>query len=99
MPLGCGQTKSLLIFCIDLQFLFFFCLFVSSTKEELAGLLETGEKLKQQQQESTRRENVLVMRLATKEQEMQDLLVRGMLQNKESFVLYCSTTTALVLSV
>ena len=94
MPLGCGQTKSLLIFCIDQQFLFFFCLFVSSTKEELAGLLETGEKLKQQQQESTRRENVLVMRLATKEQEMQDLLVRGMLQNKESFVLYCSTTTA-----
>ena len=29
-----------------------------------------------QQQESTRRENVLVMRLATKEQEMQELLVR-----------------------
>ena len=98
MLLGCEQTKSLLIFFIDQQFLFF-CLFVSSTKEELAGLLETGEKLKQQQQESTRRENVLVMRLATKEQEMQDLLVRGMLQNKESFVLYCSTTTALVLSV
>ncbi|XP_027051523.1 pre-mRNA-splicing regulator WTAP-like isoform X1 [Pocillopora damicornis] len=44
--------------------------------KELAGLLETGEKLKQQQQESTRRENVLVMRLATKEQEMQDLLTQ-----------------------
>ncbi|XP_078373832.1 pre-mRNA-splicing regulator WTAP-like isoform X2 [Oculina patagonica] len=43
---------------------------------KLAGLLETGEKLKQQQQESTRRENVLVMRLATKEQEMQDLLTQ-----------------------
>ena len=34
------------------------------------------EKLKLQQQESTRRENVLVMRLATKEQEMQELLVK-----------------------
>lgn len=44
--------------------------------KELAGLLETGERLKQQQQESTRRENVLVMRLATKEQEMQDLLTQ-----------------------
>lgn len=58
------------------SFFLFFCLFVFSTKEELAGLLETGEKLKQQQQESTRRENVLVMRLATKEQEMQDLLTQ-----------------------
>lgn len=49
---------------------------VSQANKELAGLLETGEKLKQQQQESTRRENVLVMRLATKEQEMQDLLTQ-----------------------
>ncbi|XP_015756103.1 PREDICTED: pre-mRNA-splicing regulator WTAP-like isoform X1 [Acropora digitifera] len=48
----------------------------SQANKELAGLLETGEKLKQQQQESTRRENVLVMRLATKEQEMQDLLTQ-----------------------
>ncbi|XP_015756104.1 PREDICTED: pre-mRNA-splicing regulator WTAP-like isoform X2 [Acropora digitifera] len=47
-----------------------------SQANKLAGLLETGEKLKQQQQESTRRENVLVMRLATKEQEMQDLLTQ-----------------------
>ena len=38
---------------------------------------ELEEKLKLQQQESTRRENVLVMRLATKEQEMQELLVRS----------------------
>ena len=37
--------------------------------------VQVEEKLKLQQQESTRRENVLVMRLATKEQEMQELLV------------------------
>lgn len=42
---------------------------------ELTSLRESEEKLKLQQQESTRRENVLVMRLATKEQEMQELLV------------------------
>ena len=59
-------------------------------EEELAGLLETGEKLKQQQQESTRRENVLVMRLATKEQEMQDLLVRRT-ENKASFIMFYTT--------
>ena len=35
----------------------------------------SNEKLKLQQQEATRRENVLLMRLATKEQEMQELLV------------------------
>lgn len=63
-------------------------------KEELAGLLETGEKLKQQQQESTRRENVLVMRLATKEQEMQDLLVRTT-ENKASFIMHCTTTACM----
>ncbi|XP_057307594.1 pre-mRNA-splicing regulator WTAP-like [Hydractinia symbiolongicarpus] len=34
------------------------------------------EKLKLQQQEATRRENVLVMRLATKEQEMQELVTQ-----------------------
>ena len=67
-------------------------LFLVSIEEELAGLVETGEKLKQQQQESTRRENVLVMRLATKEQEMQDLLVRTT-ENKASFIMYYSTTT------
>lgn len=61
--------------------------------KELAGLLETGEKLKQQQQESTRRENVLVMRLATKEQEMQDLLVRTT-ENKASFIIHCTTTAS-----
>lgn len=36
------------------------------------------EKLKLQQQEATRRENVLVMRLATKEQEMQELVVSSL---------------------
>ena len=56
--------------------------------------METGEKLKQQQQESTRRENVLVMRLATKEQEMQDLLVRRT-ENKASFIVKCTTATVL----
>ncbi|CAM4694103.1 unnamed protein product [Leuciscus chuanchicus] len=39
---------------------------------DVTGLKESEEKLKQQQQESARRENILVMRLATKEQEMQD---------------------------
>lgn len=63
--------------------------------EELVGLMETGEKLKQQQQESTRRENVLVMRLATKEQEMQDLLVRRT-ENKSSFLINCTAITAVM---
>ncbi|XP_068199134.1 pre-mRNA-splicing regulator WTAP [Antennarius striatus] len=39
---------------------------------DVTGLKESEEKLKQQQQESARRENILVMRLATKEQEMQE---------------------------
>ncbi|XP_004844533.1 pre-mRNA-splicing regulator WTAP-like [Heterocephalus glaber] len=39
---------------------------------DITGLRESEEKLKQQQQESARRENILVMRLATKEQEMQE---------------------------
>ncbi|KXJ23764.1 pre-mRNA-splicing regulator WTAP [Exaiptasia diaphana] len=47
-----------------------------TSNSELAGLRESEEKLKQQQQESTRRENVLVMRLATKEHEVQDLLTQ-----------------------
>ncbi|EPQ13343.1 Pre-mRNA-splicing regulator WTAP [Myotis brandtii] len=37
---------------------------------DVTGLRESEEKLKQQQQESARRENILVMRLATEEQEM-----------------------------
>lgn len=36
---------------------------------------DPNEKLKLQQTEAARRENVLVMRLASKEQEMQDYLV------------------------
>ena len=52
---------------------------------ELTSLRESEEKLKLQQQESTRRENVLVMRLATKEQEMQELLVRYLYGTINSF--------------
>ncbi|XP_023220082.1 pre-mRNA-splicing regulator WTAP-like [Centruroides sculpturatus] len=48
----------------------FTILFCSSV--ELVSLRESEEKLKQQQLEATRRENILVMRLTTKEQEMQD---------------------------
>uniref|UniRef100_A0A5F4VWC7 Pre-mRNA-splicing regulator WTAP n=1 Tax=Callithrix jacchus TaxID=9483 RepID=A0A5F4VWC7_CALJA len=39
---------------------------------DVTGLRESEEKLKQQQQESARRENILGMPLATKEQEMQE---------------------------
>lgn len=46
-----------------------------STANDVTGLKESEEKLKQQQQESARRENILVMRLATKEQEMQECTV------------------------
>lgn len=46
--------------------------------EELVSLRESEEKLKQQQIEATRRENVLVMRLTTKEQEMQECAVSGL---------------------
>uniref|UniRef100_A0A4W5RKI3 Pre-mRNA-splicing regulator WTAP n=1 Tax=Hucho hucho TaxID=62062 RepID=A0A4W5RKI3_9TELE len=42
------------------------------TTNDVTGLKESEEKLKQQQQEASRRENILVMRLATKEQEMQE---------------------------
>lgn len=45
---------------------------VASSQAELVCLRESEEKLKQQQLEATRRENVLVMRLTTKEQEMQE---------------------------
>ncbi|XP_028414076.1 pre-mRNA-splicing regulator WTAP-like [Dendronephthya gigantea] len=48
----------------------------TSNAGEITSLRESEEKLKFQQQESTRRENVLVMRLATKEQEMQELLTQ-----------------------
>ena len=43
--------------------------------EEIIKLKDSESKLQLQIQESTRRENVLNMRLATKQQEMQDLLV------------------------
>lgn len=36
---------------------------------------DTGDKLKQQQKEAARRENTLVHRLTTKEQELQDFMV------------------------
>ncbi|CAN7987988.1 unnamed protein product, partial [Ixodes hexagonus] len=44
----------------------------AADNRELALLRESEEKLKQQQLEANRRENVLVMRLTTKEQEMQE---------------------------
>jgi hypothetical protein len=44
-------------------------------KCDLISLRESEEKLKQQQLEANRRENILVMRLTTKEQEMQEYLV------------------------
>ena len=43
--------------------------------EEVEKLQETVTKLTLQVQEATRRENVLNMRLATKQQELQDTLV------------------------
>lgn len=48
---------------------------VAASANDMTGLKESDEKLKQQQQESARRENILVMRLATKEQEMQECTV------------------------
>lgn len=44
--------------------------------DKKAGDKAAAEKLTLQQQEATRRENVLMMRLATKEQEMQELLAQ-----------------------
>jgi len=49
--------------------------YVTQTLEK-TGEKTAEEKLQLQQQEATRRENVLMMRLATKEQEMQDLLTQ-----------------------
>ena len=54
----------------------FLHLSLSVPANDVTGLKESEEKLKQQQQESARRENILVMRLATKEQEMQECTVR-----------------------
>lgn len=51
-----------------------------SAANDVTGLKESEEKLKQQQQESARRENILVMRLATKEQEMQECTVSLLLR-------------------
>lgn len=51
-----------------------------SAANDVTGLKESEEKLKQQQQESARRENILVMRLATKEQEMQECTVSMLLR-------------------
>lgn len=52
-----------------------FLLLFTVLANDVPGLKESEEKLKQQQQESARRENILVMRLATKEQEMQECTV------------------------
>lgn len=56
-------------------FISFFLSFFAASANDVTGLKESEEKLKQQQQESARRENILVMRLATKEQEMQECTV------------------------
>ena len=50
----------------------------SSSASEVAKLKDSESKLQLQVQESTRRENVLNMRLATKQQEMQDLMVNSL---------------------
>ena len=47
----------------------------SSSAEDVARLRESESKLQLQVQELTRRENVLNMRLATKQEEMRNLLV------------------------
>lgn len=54
---------------------FAFLSHITVLANDVTGLKESEEKLKQQQQESARRENILVMRLATKEQEMQECTV------------------------
>lgn len=54
---------------------------------DVPGLKESEEKLKQQQQESARRENILVMRLATKEQEMQECTVCICLLSNASYMI------------
>ena len=54
----------------------------SSSASEVAKLKDSESKLQLQVQESTRRENVLNMRLATKQQEMQDLMVNSPLPTK-----------------
>ncbi len=48
----------------------------SSGADEVTKLKESENKLQLRVQESTRRENVLNMRLATKQQEMHELAVR-----------------------
>ncbi|XP_073528857.1 pre-mRNA-splicing regulator WTAP [Phyllobates terribilis] len=62
---------------------------------DVTGLRESEEKLKQQQQESARRENILVMRLATKEQEMQECTnqIQHLKQVQQPSVAQLRTTT------
>ncbi len=48
----------------------------SSSAAEVAKLKDSESKLQQRVEEFTRRENVLNMRLATKQQELQELVVR-----------------------
>ena len=55
------------------------------TANEVTCLRESEESLKLQQQEAARRENILVMRLATKEQEMQECTV----SDRTSNWIYC----------
>lgn len=74
-----SNTMKTHCFCKHAEFewlLMHFPMFPSTiSANDVTGLKESEEKLKQQQQESARRENILVMRLATKEQEMQECTV------------------------
>ncbi|CAD7693861.1 unnamed protein product [Nyctereutes procyonoides] len=60
--------------------------FTDLNSNDATGLRESEEKLKQQQQESVRRENILVMRLATKEQEMQEFQQPSVAQLRSTMV-------------
>lgn len=66
--------------------------------EEVEKLQETVAKLTQQVQEATRRENVLNMRLATKQQELQDTLVSSSHMNYFVFNLVCLVLFLCILS-
>lgn len=66
--------------------------------EEVEKLQETVAKLTQQVQEATRRENVLNMRLATKQQELQDTLVSSSHMNHFVFNLVCLVLFLCILS-
>ena len=72
----------------------------SSSASEVAKLKDSESKLQLQVQESTRRENVLNMRLATKQQEMQDLMVNHLFSCFVCSPLFlCSVVNTLLSSI